>query len=373
MGKEMGNGRLPLALCLSTSLAGCFSGFTGREILVAPTDAPKVAETPAPVTVWFEEPMVIDEDEEKDFTPNIEVFTKALQTKQLALAAELNDFAEVTGEPREGAYKITTKAVISDYRAPVGGKPLLIASFFFPPILGFPIWGIRVVAGTCDGTLTWELYDPQGQLLTEFSEEMYFDQGRNDLLLYRDSQLGEFLASGRQAVIDAEAQAAAAPAQPQANPPPAPVTFPEPSAKALELAGVKVAVMPLGTKGTADPSIVEVIDDLLLSSLQRAFAGKMQLVSKTDIDTMLGFETVKDLMGCDDLMCTANIAGALGVDTIIAGKVGALGAKYVLSLTWINQKDATVINRYSQTLGTQVETFDVGADRAAVGLIAIPE
>ena len=68
-------------------------------------------------------------------------------------------------------------------------------------------------------------------------------------------------------------------------------------------------------------------------------------------------------MGCDDLACTAELGGALGVDAILAGNVGVLGTTYVLSLKLINTQDATVLARgYDKVKGEPDELLDIIKD-----------
>jgi hypothetical protein len=130
------------------------------------------------------------------------------------------------------------------------------------------------------------------------------------------------------------------------------------------------AVLPLGLKGKAKKDVVEVLDDLLLSSLQAQAAG-VRVIGKADIDTMIGFEKTKDALGCDQVACAVEMAGALGVDSVISGNVGVLGKKYMLTLVWIDQKQAQVIRRISEDLGVNEETFDAGVARAVASLLGL--
>jgi hypothetical protein len=126
-----------------------------------------------------------------------------------------------------------------------------------------------------------------------------------------------------------------------------------------------VAVLPIRAKGDANPRVVEVLDDLLLTSLQRAAGKRLRVIGKSDIDAALGYEKAKDAAGCNDVSCVADIAGALGVDTIISATGGMLGSKYVLTLAWIDQRNARPLYRQSKTLGSNVEKFDVAVSEFA--------
>ncbi len=126
-----------------------------------------------------------------------------------------------------------------------------------------------------------------------------------------------------------------------------------------------VAVLPLSAKSQSDAREVSVLDDLLLSALQRTAVG-LRVVGQSDIDRMLGFERVKDTMGCSDVACAVEIAGALGVDSLVYGSVGRIGSKRVLSLTWIDQRDGRVLGRDSQVVDTDeklIDSIGVAADK----------
>ncbi|MBI3178391.1 MAG: hypothetical protein HYZ27_01945 [Deltaproteobacteria bacterium] len=132
-----------------------------------------------------------------------------------------------------------------------------------------------------------------------------------------------------------------------------------------------VAVLPIKAKGNAKKSLPDVLDDLLLSSLQTVAGPELRVVGKSDIDAMLGFEKTKDTVGCNEVACAAEIAGALGVDSIISATAGTLGGKYVLTLVWIDQKQAKAFKRHSETLGKSEEDFDNGVRMAVSALLGV--
>ncbi len=129
-----------------------------------------------------------------------------------------------------------------------------------------------------------------------------------------------------------------------------------------------VAVMPVTVKGKVNKDTVAVLDQMILSQLQAAIGKTVRVVGKADIDALLGFEKTKDAVGCTESTCAAELAGALGVDSILTGTIGNLGKKSVLSLSWIGQRDARPIARHTQDLGSDEEKFDVGV-RSAIAAI----
>lgn len=129
-----------------------------------------------------------------------------------------------------------------------------------------------------------------------------------------------------------------------------------------------VAVMPLKAQGKVNKDLVGVLDQLVLSQLQAAIGQRVRVVGKSDIDALLGLERTKEAVGCSDATCAVELAGALGVDSIVTGTVGNLGKKRVLSLAWIHQRDGRPIARHSQDLGADEESFDAGVHTAIAAL-----
>ncbi|MFH1810201.1 MAG: hypothetical protein ABIJ09_15755 [Pseudomonadota bacterium] len=108
----------------------------------------------------------------------------------------------------------------------------------------------------------------------------------------------------------------------------------------------KVAVFDLRTTGLDDGA-----RGSLMAVLTKAVAAApwLDVVSRDEIATMLDAEAQKQLVGCDDTGCLAEIAGALDVDMLVAGSVTRLGESLVVTLQLINQRFANVMNRVAVT------------------------
>lgn len=132
-----------------------------------------------------------------------------------------------------------------------------------------------------------------------------------------------------------------------------------------------VAVLPLRPKGGTQKALTEVLDDLLLAAVHGKAKG-MRVVGKSDIDATLGFEKMKDLAGCDATSCAAELAGALGVDSILYGTVGKLGAKHIVALNWIEHRTSAVLGRSSANLGKDEEAYDTELARSVDALFGAP-
>jgi len=98
--------------------------------------------------------------------------------------------------------------------------------------------------------------------------------------------------------------------------------------------GGKVAILDIQTTGV-DAKYVNLLTELLTVEVE-AVGRFDSVIAGRDVATMLGFERQKDLVGCDDSSCLAELGGALGVDRIIASHVGKLGTSFIVQIKLIN-------------------------------------
>lgn len=101
----------------------------------------------------------------------------------------------------------------------------------------------------------------------------------------------------------------------------------------------------LGFRAESTPSLASTFLDVLVTEV--ANTGRYEVISKNEIDSMLGLERMKDVIGCDDVSCMAEIGGALGVERMISGSVARLGEAFVVNLQLINVLYGNVENRVS--------------------------
>ena len=74
------------------------------------------------------------------------------------------------------------------------------------------------------------------------------------------------------------------------------------------------------------------IEDLLLGDLQKD-AG-LEVISKSDLATLVGVEAQKQALGCDEgSSCMTELAGAVGAPIVARASVGRLGSQTVVALT----------------------------------------
>lgn len=90
----------------------------------------------------------------------------------------------------------------------------------------------------------------------------------------------------------------------------------------------KVAVLPT----QIDPSareIPQIIDDYVLTAVQDL--GGLEVIGQDDIGAILGFEKQKELFGCDDTSCFAQIGGALGVAKLVVVRVAKVASDWAVT------------------------------------------
>jgi hypothetical protein len=82
------------------------------------------------------------------------------------------------------------------------------------------------------------------------------------------------------------------------------------------------------------------------------------VISSKDVQTALGFERSKRLMGCVEGSCMAELGGALGVDVVVSGALGRLGRSITFDAQVMDINKAVVVHRYSH------RRQDAGGDEA---------
>ena len=104
----------------------------------------------------------------------------------------------------------------------------------------------------------------------------------------------------------------------------------------------RLAVMELAAKSGIKQEQLDVLGDMLATEIR--MIGVHDVITKSDIQAMIGLERSKELLSCDDASCMAEIGGALGVELMVTGNVGRFGQVYAVNLKLINVKKAKVEN-----------------------------
>jgi hypothetical protein len=101
-----------------------------------------------------------------------------------------------------------------------------------------------------------------------------------------------------------------------------------------------------------------------LSQVVAEQAGKtpgFDAISQSEITALLNVQKQKQLLGCADESCLAEIGGALGAKLVLNGTLGKLGDSYVLSLQLLDTHKGKIQARESRTIGGSLEALVAAA------------
>lgn len=129
----------------------------------------------------------------------------------------------------------------------------------------------------------------------------------------------------------------------------------------------KLAVLDLSPGSGVDASVTQPLSEALTSEVQRR--GFFDPISQRDIQTMLGLERQRQMMGCsdDNSSCLAELSGALGARFVLSGTVARLGDAYQLTLTTLDTQKAQPLGRatrLAKDLGTLQATLPYALSEA---------
>jgi len=131
----------------------------------------------------------------------------------------------------------------------------------------------------------------------------------------------------------------------------------------------KLAVMDIRAERGMDPSLVRLLNEVLLASFQTQ--GEYETIGSSDIAAMLTLEEEKiKLTGCADDACLAEIGGALGVDLLAVASAGRVGKLSVLTLKLVDVKRARVLARVVEEVEAEEEQLLSAVRRAVSSVIA---
>jgi TolB-like protein len=111
---------------------------------------------------------------------------------------------------------------------------------------------------------------------------------------------------------------------------------------------MRIAVMEIRPLGT-EPHKAELLSEVALT--EAAATEKFEIIGRSDINSMIGFDQQKKILGCtDDSNCLAEIGGALGVEYVMVGTLGKLGALYRVDMKLVDAKRARVAGRFGESV-----------------------
>lgn len=116
-------------------------------------------------------------------------------------------------------------------------------------------------------------------------------------------------------------------------------------------------VVPTVQLSGVDAAAAPVITELVLEAL--LVRHGLPALGPADLKDLLTVEQQKQLIGCDEGKCMAELAGALGSGRVVSGMVGRLGDTVVLTLKLIDATSAQVVARASRSVARVEAVRDV--------------
>ena len=104
----------------------------------------------------------------------------------------------------------------------------------------------------------------------------------------------------------------------------------------------KLAVLDVQAVGV-DPTQAVALGEAITQELSKR--GFFEVISSSDIRTLLGVERQRQLLGCGDSSCTAELSGALGARFVLQGTLTRLGDSLQLSLQMLDSSKAQTAAR----------------------------
>ncbi|HEX9052783.1 MAG TPA: DUF2380 domain-containing protein [Anaeromyxobacter sp.] len=131
---------------------------------------------------------------------------------------------------------------------------------------------------------------------------------------------------------------------------------------------VLLALQPLG--GVTDER-ARLLGDALAGELRRR-AG-VSVVTQADVAALLGVERTRQMLGCAESGCMAEIGGALGADRVIHGSLGRLGGSLMVNLSALDARRGAAVASVSERLkGGADEAFLDALPAIADAILAGP-
>jgi hypothetical protein len=138
-------------------------------------------------------------------------------------------------------------------------------------------------------------------------------------------------------------------------------------AAAVSAAPPKVALMDVhGTNLAADT--LTFYGEHLAAELRKYDLG---VTTARDIATVVGLERQKEMLGCGEGSCMAELAAALGVDGVVVAEVGHVGTVFQVELKVLAAGSSTVMVQFSQRVDSEqavLDALDDGAKKLSIGV-----
>jgi TolB-like protein len=112
---------------------------------------------------------------------------------------------------------------------------------------------------------------------------------------------------------------------------------------------MRLAFLGIDVRGGVETEEAAIVADEIQAELFRLRA--YDVISMSDISTVLGYEASRQLLGCgDDSVCLTEIGGALDVRRLLTGTLSRMGDSVILNLALVDPIDAAAVSRVSRRI-----------------------
>jgi tetratricopeptide (TPR) repeat protein len=132
---------------------------------------------------------------------------------------------------------------------------------------------------------------------------------------------------------------------PQAPPAPAAAAVPAPKVAVVAKPQPRIpriAVLDVRPHGGVTADFAQGVTSVVVLNVRKTASGAT-VVGADEIRAMIGLEHQKQLLGCTESSCLAEIGGALGADRLVIGSLSRFGETYLLDLKLLDSHTAKVL------------------------------
>lgn len=110
-----------------------------------------------------------------------------------------------------------------------------------------------------------------------------------------------------------------------------------------ELTRPRLIVLDLTTAGGVEAEVAQVLTETLTAGASAL--PSFQVMSSQELRALMGIERQKQMLGCTENECIAELGGAMGARFVMTGSVARLGTAYQLNLTTLDTRTSLPLGR----------------------------
>jgi hypothetical protein len=135
----------------------------------------------------------------------------------------------------------------------------------------------------------------------------------------------------------------------------------------------RLLVLDLRATLGVEPELARLLGDMVVTRLHTI--GQHEVVSTADVAAMLDVETQKQLLGCSDDACLAEIGGALDAGFLVTGSLSRLGERDVVTLKLLDTGASKLVNQLTEELPGDQGEYEEAMRVASYNLLSmdVPE